>query len=361
MEHVMAPIQCRPEVNALTVPQSYKITYVSSGSIGTDGLAAAMVQENPNYTEEEARMMLATLKNVIRKSLLDGKQTTIDGLVTFGLSFTGRLNGPDDPLPPVEEMLQVNVHVLAPFLKEIRQQAQIERLARNKKVPLLNTAEDTLLKLNNVLNPDGVLRITGEDLLFDAEQGTGECVIAGTQSGRTVQTRLNLVSNSAIMLMPEIPLQAHPWNNEYLLSVTTRYTAHGTPRTGIYEQRLRSVIMVNGLLHPEGLGMLSSSETEQAYVTLTSGAASASEMVRIQAVFDNRDSVLLINLISMKEDGPVGEVMTVTANGSGTLQGFAGSAVSNITINIADYLALTELVRDYYYNRLVDVLDVRIS
>jgi len=49
----MASIQCRPEVNALTVPQSYKLRYVPRDSMGTDGLAAAMAAENPNYSVED--------------------------------------------------------------------------------------------------------------------------------------------------------------------------------------------------------------------------------------------------------------------------------------------------------------------
>ncbi|XOF32294.1 MAG: hypothetical protein ACL93V_09590 [Candidatus Electrothrix sp. YB6] len=53
--------------------------------------------------------------------------------------------------------------------------------------------------------------------------------------------------------------------------------------------------------------------------------------------------------------------MTVTADGEYTLPGFAGSAVSNLTVNVADYAALLDLVRDQYYGRLVDVLDVRVG
>jgi hypothetical protein len=51
--------------------------------------------------------------------------------------------------------------------------------------------------------------------------------------------------------------------------------------------------------------------------------------------------------------------VTVAANGAYTLQGFAGSAVSSLTVRVNDYAALLDLVRDYYYGRLVDVLEVR--
>ncbi len=116
----MASIQWRPEVNVLTVPQSWKIRFVPRDSDGTDDLAAAMAEENPNYTEDDAKTMLAVLRRVMQKKLLRGNQATIDGMISFGLSFTGRLESPDDPLPPVDECLHVSVPVLQPFLKEIR-------------------------------------------------------------------------------------------------------------------------------------------------------------------------------------------------------------------------------------------------
>jgi hypothetical protein len=96
-------------------------------------------------------------------------------------------------------------------------------------------------------------------------------------------------------------------------------------------------------------------------VSVTGGTVSTDEMLRIQAVFDIRNSVLLLSLIGMKEDGPAGDAETVTADGEYTLSGFAGSAVGSITVNVADYAALLDLVRDQYYGRLVDVLDVRVG
>ncbi|WP_339137913.1 MAG: hypothetical protein WGN25_07000 [Candidatus Electrothrix sp. GW3-4] len=51
--------------------------------------------------------------------------------------------------------------------------------------------------------------------------------------------------------------------------------------------------------------------------------------------------------------------MTVTADGDYTLPGFAGSAVTSLNVRVNDYAALLDLVRDQYYGRLVDVLDVR--
>jgi hypothetical protein len=357
----MATVQWRPEVNALTTPQSWRPRYVARNTNGSDVLAARIAVKHPSLDEETIKTTITALIEEIRIDMINGDQSSLDNAITFRLSLTGRLDSPNAPLLPAEESVALRAVFSRAMTEDVQRNVRFERLAFEEKLPVIANAEDMVFGLSDVLNPDGALRLSGSDLAFTPGAMNEGCVIEGTRSGRTVQSRFVSIANSEILLLPDIPAQNEPWNNEYLLSIATRYTENGTLRSGIYRRRLRSIIVVNGLMHPEGLGILSSNETEQAYATLTSGAASASEMLRIQAMFNTRDSVLLMNLISMKEDGPIGEVVPITANGSVTLQGFAGSAVSYLTINVVDYLSLTALVRDYYYNRLADVLDVRVG
>ncbi|WP_446011023.1 hypothetical protein [Candidatus Electrothrix sp.] len=53
-----------------------------------------------------------------------------------------------------------------------------------KKQPLITSAEDTKLKLTDVLNPDGVLHLTGNNLFFDEDDPDCSCVLQGTRSGQ---------------------------------------------------------------------------------------------------------------------------------------------------------------------------------
>jgi hypothetical protein len=359
---IMASIQWRPEVNVLTVPQSYKIRFVPRDSVGTDELAAAMAEENPNYTVEDAKTMLAVLRRVTEKKLLNGSQVTIDGMISFGLSFTGRLDSPDDSLPPVDECLHVSVRVLNPFLKEIRQQAHFEKRPMHENGPVIDSAEDTRLHLADVLYSRGVLQLTGTHLLFDPEDEGCECLLEGARSGQAVQSQFGPISDSSIVLVPDIPAQDAPFNNEYTLTVSTRPTGHGSPRVGIYRRRLRSPLTLSNFGHPNPpeVGILTG-KAASPLVSVTGGTVSADEMLRIQAVFDIRNSVLLLSLIGMTEDGPAGAAVTVTADGEYTLPGFAESAVSSLNARVNDYAALLNLVRDQYYGRLADVLDVRVG
>jgi len=357
----MAAIQWRPEINSLTVPQSYWIRFVSRNSAGIKDLAADIALRHPNFNEADILTILRAEDKAIQARLLNGEQVTKEGGFSWYPSFTGRLETPDDPMPPLNESLRVNVRVSPPFIEALRQTARTERLPMSKKLPLISTAEDTLMGLSDVLNPGGALRLTGDDLAFDPEHGIDECVINGTESGRTAQTRLVKVEDSEIILMPDIPAQSDPWNNEYTVSVTTRYTEHGTPRTGAYGRMLRSPLTLTAFGHPNPpeVGILTGSAAAP-YVHATGGAVSADETLRVQVILDLHEDELLFSLIDMREEGAAGAEVSVIADGDVTLPGFSGSAVSDLEITVNDYAALREMIRNDYGGRIVDILDIRV-
>ncbi len=51
----------------------------------------------------------------------------------------------------------------------------------------------------------------------------------------------------------------------------------------------------------------------------------------------------------------------MTANGTCTLTGFSGSAVSSLSLRVDNYAALKDLIRNSYASRLVDVLEVKMA
>jgi hypothetical protein len=358
----MATIQWRPEINALTTPPSWRPRFLPRNVAGTADMAERMAAALPNYSAEEFRTFIDLHNQLISESLSNGEQVTEENAVTYSLSFTGRLDSPDDPLPDINDCLQVRIHASPPFIDNIRQAAKTERLPMHKKTPLISTARDTVLDLSDVLNPQGLLRLTGELLFFDRQQGTGECVIAGTESGSTVQTRFGKVEDSEIILMPDIPAQANLWNNEYTVSVSTRYSEHGTLRTGTCGRMLRTPLTVPGLGLPTvpETGILTGS-SPTAHVGINGGSVSADTMLRIQVIQDLADNRLRFSLLDMTEGGLVADEVTVTQDGEYILPGFAGSAVSTLEITVNDYAALWDMIRNDYSGRLVDVLDVTLT
>ena len=356
----MATLQWRPEINALTTPQSYWIRFVPRNKASRKDIAADIARKHPNFNESDILTILNAETEAIQERLLTGEQVTLEGSFSYFPSFTGRLDSPDDPLPPLDECLQVNVRVSPPFVEFLCQNAQAERLPEEKKLPLISTAQDTVLGLKNVLNPEGVLLLTGSNLAFDqTAPDSGGCVLEGTQSGSSAQSRFVRVDSSEILLMPTIPAQAHPWNNEYTVSISTRYSEHGTLRTGSYGRMLRTPLTLTKMGHPNPpeVGILSGKESSP-HVSVTGGSVAANETLRIQAVFDVRSDALLFSLLDMKEGGAAGAEVKVTANGAVTLQGFAGSAVSSLNIRVNNYAALKEMIRNDYGGRLADVLKV---
>jgi hypothetical protein len=349
----MGTIQWRPEVNTLTTPHSYWIRFVPRGSAGREDIAADIALRHPNFSKADILTILNAEDEAIMGRLLNGEQVTKEGCCTWSPSFTGRLDNPDDPLPPLKDCLNLNVRVSPPFVEDFGKDAQAERLASTEKLPVITAAEDAVLGLRDVLRADGMLRITGSNLAFDRQDISQHCLIEGTRSGNAVQSRIGSVSNTEIVLMPDVPSQPDPWNNEYQLSVSVRYTEHGSLRTGMYKRRLRTPLVV--LLGTDP-GILTGNETIP-HVSVTNGSLTADETLRIQAIYDA--DALLFSLLDMQENGKTGAAVSVTANGVVTVPGFSGSAVTSLSIEVNDYAALKNMIRNNYSNRVVDVLQVK--
>ncbi|CAK8718055.1 DUF4469 domain-containing protein [Candidatus Electrothrix aarhusensis] len=353
----MSGIQWRPEVNALTTPKSYRIRYVPRDVIGYEELAAEISTTNPNYNEALVNSILHAFVDKVQEKLLDGVQVTLEDGFTFRLSFIGRLDEPTDPLPDNEDMLQMRVYASQPFVREVRQQARFERLPAAKKAPVIASSEDTRTKLNNVLNPVGVLRMTGSNLFFDENDEETGCIIEGTRSGSAVQQQFGVISNSVVLAVPDIPAQNNPWNNEYIVSITTRYTEHGSLRTGVFGERLRSPLAVepgnsssNGIL---------TGKANNPYVRVEGASISESTArIRIRVILNRQSTDLLFSLLDMKEGGQAGPTVTATADGDYTLAGFSGSVVSSLDIRVENFQGLSDLLREDYSDSMTDILDI---
>jgi hypothetical protein len=360
MEGIMGTVQYRVEPNPLTKPASYRLRFISKQTAGYDELAAAVAKDTGLSVEQARAFLQAAVRN-IREMICDGMQVTLEDAFTFCPSLRGRLNSPDEPLPSNDKVLRVSVSATSPMLQYVQQNVTLVRVATEQKAPSILSAADTALLLNNVLNPDGVLRLTGSNLAFERSSTDCGCVIAGTQSGSTAQTQFAGISDSEVLLVPHIPAQSHPWNNEYTVSITTRYTEHGSLRSGTYGRKLRSPLTAVNLGHPNPpeTGILTGSAAAP-HVSIIACTLSASERLRIQADASVQENQLSFRLIALRDGGAVGGMVPVTANGEYTLPGFAGSAVSSLTIRVNDYAALRTMIRNDYDGRLVDILDLEV-
>jgi hypothetical protein len=186
-------------------------------------------------------------------------------------------------------------------------------------------------------------------------------LINGTRNGQQKQSLYASVANSEVLVVPDIPTQDAPWNNEYTVTLTTQYSEHGTLRSGTCSRKLRTPLSWDGLSHEGGTGILTGS-ADVPYVTIESGTVAADEMVRIQAAYDAQNGGLLLSLLGMKEGGGgPGVAVPVSASGTYTLQGFSGSGVASIVIAVENYSDLFSLVRNSYSGRLVDIIDIRLT
>jgi hypothetical protein len=347
-------IQWQPEENVMTNPPSYWARVVPKDSIGYRKLAERIVLKNPVCSVEQAEAVLRSRDEEIMEVLLEGSNVSLENAFTYHVTISGRMDAPDDPLPP-DATVNVQVYAVRPYMLKLRPRVELVRLPPEQKVPVIAGAEDTVLGLKDVLNPNGVLRLTGTDLLFSPNLSGGECVLEGTRSGSTVQMRFALRSNSMVLVVPEIPAQPQPWQNEYRVSVSTRYTAHGSLRTGTYPRLLRTPLAVT---LPGEAGILSGDENSPLARTTGGELNGSSAQVRLQAAINAQDGQLRLRLLDMSEDGAAGDEVTVTGNGAHTLPGFAGSDLTSLEVTVDRYPALFSKVRDEYANRMVDILNV---
>ena len=109
----------------------------------------------------------------------------------------------------------------------------------SEKVPVISSAEDTKLNLADVLFAGGVLKLTGSNMDFDESNPDCGCVIEGTAGGWKKQSTYASIANSTVLLVPDIPAQSQPWQNEYTATLTTQYSEHGTLRSGTCRRKLR--------------------------------------------------------------------------------------------------------------------------
>ena len=66
----MPSIHWKPEVNALTVPQSYRMRFIPNNDLGTDDVAAGMTEINPALTPDLAESSISALVQTLQQSLI---------------------------------------------------------------------------------------------------------------------------------------------------------------------------------------------------------------------------------------------------------------------------------------------------
>ena len=346
----------QPKLNALTTPRSYKAQVVPTNFCGYDEISEGIANKNPIWSAGLVKAILLAEREEIIERLINGDQVSLERWFTYHLTIKRRLQALEEELPPDKRIVKLNGYASKTAVQEVQDTVELERLAPEVKLPVLESTEDTVLHLKDVLNSNGLLRLTGTNLLFHTEDGDGECVIEGTANGRTVQTRFGDITNTLLFVLPDIPGQTQPWQNEYRISVSTRYTEHGTLRTGIYPGLLRTPLSVN--LSADD-GILSGGPASTPLARVTGGHLTAEgARVRIQALVDAQDGDLRLSLLDMTENGAVGNAVTASSNGVYTLPGYTGADVTTLEVTLLDYAALVTKAREQYAGRLVDILDV---
>lgn len=351
----MASIQWKVEQNKLTTPASYRARTVAHTTLDYEGVSSAMAARNTQWSAGLIESVLRQFREEVLIQLASGNAINLENFLKFAVNFAARLPTAVSPLPPLSECLEVQVSASKTLRDDVRSAASAEKIASTEKAPMILAVTDVTTGLENVMQSGTSIVLNGTNMYFDNTMSGAECVIEGTQTGRTVQTNFGKRANSELIVVADYPTQTSAHNNEYLISVTTSYTENGSLRTGTYKKRLRVPLDVSvGAL---STGILSGAEANP-LVSVTGGTVTGSERVRIQAVINSQDQVLRISLLDMTEGGKVGNPVAINGNGAYEILGYNGSTVSYLAINVTNYPALYALVNTAYSNRMIDILDV---
>jgi hypothetical protein len=118
-------IHYRIERNPLTKPASYRLRFLPQGTAGYNEVAERVALKNPGSSVEQIRNHLQSGMNEIIEMVFEGLQVTLENALTFRPSFHARLATPDAPLPPIKELLGLNISASRPLVREIQAGAHL--------------------------------------------------------------------------------------------------------------------------------------------------------------------------------------------------------------------------------------------
>ncbi|CAK8711008.1 hypothetical protein LDFHOB_00115 [Candidatus Electronema aureum] len=98
-------IQYRIEPNPLTTPPSYRIQAVPRNTAGYAEMAADISSAQPIYSPETISSLAPLIMKWIQQRLISGDKVTLEEAFSYYISFTGKLDSPDAPLPEDDDIV----------------------------------------------------------------------------------------------------------------------------------------------------------------------------------------------------------------------------------------------------------------
>lgn len=349
----MATIQWRLESNPLTNPTSYKVRIMPRVAMDYEAIAQAIAARNPNFSAVAVETILRELREEVRIQLNNGNSVTLKDFCSFKTTANVRLETPSSPMPPPGTSLMTTISASITLRDDVRTGATYEKLPATEKAPVITSITNTNYELPDVIAYMSVMDVVGSNLQIGPDIADSKVTITGSRNGEHNPVMFAERKPSRILFTANQSSQTDVWNNEWQVSVTTRYTENGSLRTGTYNRYLRAPLNISHAALPKGC--LSSGETAAlANVTDNTG----NEMIRICADVNAQDDILRFWLTGMEVDSPVGDAVIINANQAYTLSGFAGSAVTSLEITTVNWEAIKTLVKTKYTNRMYDILNI---
>jgi hypothetical protein len=150
----------------------------------------AIVRET-GLSDTDVKAVVNALSQQTILALLNGNNIAIEGLGTFSLSLSEKLDSVEGTVSDAVEV-RVNVRADAAILDQVRKDAQFEKVVKPPRAPIITGFQDVATGQGNQYTAGSIVTLSGEDLKFNtesADEGVFFIAADGTEVRATVYSR----------------------------------------------------------------------------------------------------------------------------------------------------------------------------
>lgn len=319
------PISYQVRPNVLTSPPSFTCRVVPVAILGYQEIAAQINMRNPTIPASVALTVLEALREEVKLQLADGNTVNLEGFCSWVTSLPVRLATANDPLPT--DPVQVRIKPSVVLRDDVIGLASYTRLPATVKSPTVDSAYDTITRIDGLIREGYGFRISGSNLGFDPTDATQGPFLLSPAGNYIAQTNVALNDPSSTIIVPVFDVVAGPAGTasvEQQLEMRSKYTENGQLRTGTYSKKLRALNVISDATSDQ-LFVVGAAVSGPAKVKTYVGATVTCRF--IAQVKPSGELVLSVGEL----DGNDGQQMIVTANGDFSLPGLDAAVVVQVT------------------------------
>lgn len=223
--------------NMLTPTPTYSALAKPNVSINDDELARLFNIANPSMSVTSVLSYIAGFREIVQQQLILGNSITLLNFIRIFPSIRGKLETPDDSVG--KDDLEINSVIAREMVSTVRNEISLTRLPYTEKVPSISFHSDAGGWYNLLGNLE---TLSGAMMQFDASDPLQGVFLKNKFTAvvdKPTEYAINTMGRN-VFNTPVISTPTEGRENEFEISLSTRYTSNGTYRTGTYSRPVRT-------------------------------------------------------------------------------------------------------------------------